>query len=120
MKLDWRSTLGIALSVLLLVWTLRDVSLNEVYTHLMASNLPLFILSAVTATLIYPLRARRWRIILSPVAPELPFGMLWRATAVGMMVNNVVPARAGGAPAPAALAELFDLLDLALIDEPAA
>jgi hypothetical protein len=43
----------------------------------------------------FPLRARRWRTILDPVAPKLPFGPLWRATAIGMMVNNTVPARAG-------------------------
>ena len=51
--------------------------------------------SAICATLIFPLRARRWRPILDPVAPDLPFGPLWRSTTIGMMVNNVVPARAG-------------------------
>jgi uncharacterized protein (TIRG00374 family) len=29
------------------------------------------------------------------VAPNLPFGPLWRATAIGVMINNVVPARVG-------------------------
>jgi uncharacterized protein (TIRG00374 family) len=43
----------------------------------------------------FPLRARRWRTILDPIAPRLPFGPLWRSTAIGMMVNNVVPLRAG-------------------------
>src|SRR4051812_12418445 len=47
------------------------------------------------ATAIFALRARRWRTILEPVAGKLSFGPLWRATAIGMMVNNVVPARAG-------------------------
>jgi glycosyltransferase 2 family protein len=94
-RFEWRSALGIVLSALLLVWTLRGVSIAEVWAHLGASDLLLFALSAATATLIYPLRARRWRTILAPVAPDLPFGMLWRATAIGMMVNNVVPARAG-------------------------
>lgn len=51
--------------------------------------------SSVCATLIFPLRARRWRPILDPVAPNLPFGPLWRSTAIGMMMNNVLPARAG-------------------------
>jgi uncharacterized protein (TIRG00374 family) len=48
-----------------------------------------------SATAIFPLRARRWRPILHSVAPALPLGPLWRSTAVGMMVSNVVPARAG-------------------------
>jgi uncharacterized protein (TIRG00374 family) len=43
----------------------------------------------------FPLRARRWRTILEPVAGSLPFGPLWRSTAIGMMVNNVFPMRAG-------------------------
>src|SRR4029453_7341367 len=42
-----------------------------------------------------PLGAIRWRIILGPVAPDVPIGPLWRAIAVGMMVNNVYPARLG-------------------------
>jgi uncharacterized protein (TIRG00374 family) len=45
----------------------------------------------------FPIRARKWRTILDPVAPKLPFGPLWRSTAIGMMVNNVVPMRAGEA-----------------------
>jgi glycosyltransferase 2 family protein len=95
MKLGWRGALGIVLSVLLLAWTLRGVSLPAVWHELRGANLPLFVASAVAATLIFPLRARRWRTILAPVAGELPFGPLWRSTAIGMMVSNVVPARAG-------------------------
>jgi uncharacterized protein (TIRG00374 family) len=95
MKIDWRGLLGIALSALLLWWTLHNEPLHEVWRALTASNLPLLVFAAVVATCIFPLRARRWRPILDPVAPNLPFGPLWRATAIGMMVNNVVPARAG-------------------------
>lgn len=95
MKISWRSAIGIALSVALLVWTLRGVSLAAVAHELASSNLPLFIASAIAATLIFPLRAYRWRIILHPVAPNLPLGPLWRSLAIGAMVNNLVPARAG-------------------------
>ncbi|HLE55846.1 MAG TPA: lysylphosphatidylglycerol synthase transmembrane domain-containing protein, partial [Rhodothermia bacterium] len=35
------------------------------------------------------------QIILEPVTPNLPLGPLWRSTAIGMAINNVVPARAG-------------------------
>ncbi|MFL5575036.1 MAG: lysylphosphatidylglycerol synthase transmembrane domain-containing protein [Gemmatimonadaceae bacterium] len=95
MKLGWRGALGLLLSALLLAWTLRGVKLGEVWHVLAGANLALLLLSAAAATVIFPLRARRWRVILDPVAPDLPFGMLWRSTAIGMMVNNVVPARAG-------------------------
>jgi uncharacterized protein (TIRG00374 family) len=95
MKFGWRSALGILLSVLLLAFTLRGVDFGDVARALRASSLPLFLLATVVGTLIFPLRARRWKTILSPMDDRIPFGPLWRATAIGMMVNNVVPARAG-------------------------
>jgi uncharacterized protein (TIRG00374 family) len=71
------------------------VSAEDVWRELSHANWYLLLGSTVCATLIFPLRARRWRPILDPVAPNLPFGPLWRSTAIGMMVNNVIPARAG-------------------------
>ena len=65
--------------------------------ELSRANWYLLLGATICATAIFPLRARRWRPILDPVAPNLPFGPLWRSTAIGMMVNNVVPARAGEA-----------------------
>jgi uncharacterized protein (TIRG00374 family) len=94
-KLDWKSTLGFAFSALLLWWTLKGVNLGEVWTVLRTSNAGLFALSTVVGTCIFPLRARRWQTILEPVAGRLPFGPLWRSTAIGMMMNNVFPLRAG-------------------------
>jgi len=95
LKLNWKSALGIVLSVALLAWTLRGVSLAAVWAELARSNLLLFLASAVASTLIFPLRAIRWRIILEPVAPGLRIGPLWRSIAIGGMVNNLIPARAG-------------------------
>jgi glycosyltransferase 2 family protein len=95
MKVGWRDVLGVLLSVLLLWWVLRRVELAEVWHHLRTANLALLMLTAVLGTLIFPLRARRWRPILDPIAPNMPFGPLWRATAIGMMANNVLPARVG-------------------------
>jgi len=95
MRLNWKSALGIALSAGLLVWTLRDESPTEIWRVISESNIPLMLLAAVVATTIFPLRAIRWRIILQPTAPNLPFGPLWRSVAIGMMVNNVYPARLG-------------------------
>lgn len=90
-----RGALGIALSVALLWWTLHGVRWSEVVEHLGRASLPLFLVATVMATLIFPLRARRWQILLEPVAGRLPLGMLWRSVAVGIAISNVVPARAG-------------------------
>jgi uncharacterized protein (TIRG00374 family) len=95
MRPGWRGVLGIALSALLLWWTLHGANLGEVWRVLTTSSIPLWIASAVAATAIFPLRARRWQAILAPRAGRLPLPPLWRATAIGMMVNNVFPARAG-------------------------
>jgi uncharacterized protein (TIRG00374 family) len=95
MKFGWRGALGIALSVAALWWTLRDINFVLVMEHIRRSNGLLLALSTVAATCIFPLRARRWRPILHSVASDLPFGPLWRATAIGMMISNLVPARAG-------------------------
>jgi len=94
-KFDWKSGLGFALSALLLWYTLREVSLTEVWSVLRTSSVPLFIAAIAVNICIFPLRARRWRTILEPVAGVLPFGPLWRSTAIGMMMNNVFPFRAG-------------------------
>jgi uncharacterized protein (TIRG00374 family) len=95
MKFGWRGALGIGLSVAALWWTLRGIDFGSVMKHIRGSNPLLLALSTAAATGIFPLRARRWRPILHSVAPDMPFAPLWRATAIGMMVSNVVPARAG-------------------------
>lgn len=94
MKGRLRSIIGITLSVVLLWWTLRDVSLAVVWSELRQSNIWLLLVGVFFGTLIFPIRALRWKVILSPIA-DVPLGPLWRSTAIGMMVNNVVPARAG-------------------------
>jgi len=93
--MGWRGALGIGVSALLLWFALKGIDFAQVVDALRGSDLLLWALCTVTSQLIFPLRARRWRTILDPVSPHLPFGVLWRATAIGMMVNNVVPARAG-------------------------
>ncbi len=95
MKLDWKTALGFGLSGVLLWLALRAVDLSNVGDVLRASNPWLFGLCAIVATCIFPLRARRWQTILEPVAGRIPFAPLWHGTAIGMMVNNVLPARAG-------------------------
>jgi uncharacterized protein (TIRG00374 family) len=91
----WRAALGAVLSAALIYWTLHGVSPTEVAHRLAHADPLLFGAATFCATAIFALRARRWQTILEPVAGELPLGALWRATAIGMMVNNVVPARAG-------------------------
>jgi glycosyltransferase 2 family protein len=95
LKPGWRAAVGGVLSAGLIYWTLRGISPAEVAHRLSEADPLLFAAAIICATAIFPIRALRWRTILEPVAPKVPFGPLWRATAIGMMVNNVLPARAG-------------------------
>jgi glycosyltransferase 2 family protein len=90
-----RTIVGFLLSAILLWWTLHDQDLSQVGRVLRGSDYGLFALCTVVATCIFPLRARRWRPILEPVAGHIAFAPLWRSTAIGMMMNNVFPLRAG-------------------------
>ena len=91
----WKATIGAILTVLLLGWTLRDVEPATLWQQLRDVNVGLLLLAAAVATAIFPLRAIRWVVLLEPIAPQVRFMTAWRAVAIGMMVNNVLPARAG-------------------------
>jgi hypothetical protein len=95
MRPGWRSALGIALSAGLLWLVLRDQDLARVWNALAGSNVALWVACTFFATLIFPLRARRWQALLAPTYGRIPVGALWQCTAIGMMVNNVAPLRAG-------------------------
>jgi uncharacterized protein (TIRG00374 family) len=95
LKPGWRAVLGGVLSAALIYWTLHGISPAEVARRLSEADPLLFAAGIFCATAIFPVRALRWRMILEPVASRIPFGPLWRSTAIGMMVNNVLPARAG-------------------------
>jgi uncharacterized protein (TIRG00374 family) len=91
MKIPWRALIGVAIRVLLLWWAFKDVEWGLVWRTFLTANVPLVLLSVAVSTMIFPLRAIRWKPILGPVAPNVPFGPLWRATAVGFMANNTLP-----------------------------
>ncbi|HMC54316.1 MAG TPA: lysylphosphatidylglycerol synthase transmembrane domain-containing protein [Gemmatimonadaceae bacterium] len=94
-RISWRAGIGLALSVLLLWVAFRDVRWSEVLTAVRGANILLVVLAVLVGNSMFVLRAIRWRPILAPVAPGLPIGTLWRATAIGMMANNLLPARMG-------------------------
>ena len=95
MKLGWRGAIGIVLSAVALYFAFRGIAFGTVLTNVRHANPVLLLLSVVAATCTFPLRALRWRPILDPIAPDLPFAPLFSATVIGMMINNVVPVRAG-------------------------
>lgn len=88
--------LGLGLSGALLIWALRGVHLSEVVAHLREARLPALAAAVVLATLTFPLRLVRWRLLLRNTdGGPLPATPLWHAVAIGFMANNVLPFRAG-------------------------
>jgi uncharacterized protein (TIRG00374 family) len=87
---------GLAVTLALLAWALHGVDARAVVGHLRRAD-PLLLLGAVAlATLTFPLRTLRWRLILRDSAgAPFPLGPLWHATAIGFMANNLLPVRAG-------------------------
>lgn len=88
--------MGLGVTLALLAWALHGVDLRAVLGHLRRAD-PLLLLGAVAlATLTFPLRTLRWRLILRDGrGGPLPLGPLWHATAIGFMANNLLPVRAG-------------------------
>src|SRR3954463_14813088 len=95
MKLGWRGALGFVLSAASLYFAFKGIAFAKVVENVRHANPALLLLAVVAATCTFPLRAWRWRPILDPIAPDLPFAPLFSATVIGMMINNVFPVRAG-------------------------
>ena len=91
----WRVWAGVAVSAVAIVWAARGVDWSAFATALGEANWLLLGAVFVLSPLInIGFRAVRWRILLSPVAAA-PLARLHNATAIGLMMNNVLPARIG-------------------------
>lgn len=87
--------IGMALSVVLLFYALRDVSVGELLTHLGRANVWWLLAATTVATATFLVRAVRWRILLLPAAGETPLSSRFATVCIGFMVNNLLPARLG-------------------------
>ena len=90
------AVLGTVVAVVLLVWALRGVRVGEVVGHLRNARLGPLLAAVAIATITYPIRLVRWRLLLRDAdGGPLPAGPLWHAVAIGFMANNILPFRAG-------------------------
>jgi len=95
MKHWGKASVGIAVTVFLLWWVLRDVPFGEVVANIAGGNFLLLFASVAVATFGFVIRALRWRVLLTPVCPNTRFRSRFAALSIGMMGNNLLPARAG-------------------------
>jgi uncharacterized protein (TIRG00374 family) len=90
-----KALFGIAVTVFLLWWALREVSIAEVWTHIRDGNFLLLFASVTVATTGYVIRALRWKVLLAPVKRDTTLGSRFAGVSIGFMANNVLPARVG-------------------------
>ncbi len=95
MKHWGKALLGIVVTVVLLWWALRDVSIAEVWTSIRQGNFWLLGASVFVATFGFFIRALRWKVLLAPLGIATGVGSRFAAVSIGFMANNVLPARVG-------------------------
>jgi hypothetical protein len=95
MKAYVRVIVGVAATAFFLWLALRDVQWGEVWVHVRSANLPLLLAAIVVSTLGLHVRAMRWKALLAPIRPDIPFQPRIAGTAAGFALNNLLPARVG-------------------------
>lgn len=95
MRWDWKAVLGVAISLGLVWWVLRDVDPAEVWQEVQGANWWLLAAAVAVATSGFATRAIRWRLLLQPISPGTTFGNRFAATNIGFAANNLLPARMG-------------------------
>ena len=91
----WKAWVGIGVSVAAIAWAMRGVEWSLVGPALADADWRLLALVFLLAPIVNVwVRAVRWRISLWPVR-RLPLSACFSATAIGLFVNNVLPARIG-------------------------
>ncbi|MEX2209116.1 MAG: lysylphosphatidylglycerol synthase transmembrane domain-containing protein [Myxococcota bacterium] len=114
--LDWRIWAGMAIPIAAIAYTLHDVDLREVASHIADAN-PWLVLAMVPFQILgLWVRAVRWRWLSLSLAPEpLPLRALFRATALAFMAVNVLPFRLGELARPWLLAQETDVRGAAAV-----
>lgn len=92
---NWRVWLGIAITAVCIWFSTRGIPLGDV-RRAMASGDMLFVWAVSIPSYVMAVFARslRWRHLTNPIA-SIPRSMMFRAQAIGFMVNNIIPLRIG-------------------------
>lgn len=88
--------LGLGISVLAFWWALPADGLHSLPGFVASARPATLFLAVLVATLTFPIRAARWRILLrAEEGSMVPWKAAWHATAIGFMANNILPFRLG-------------------------
>jgi len=95
---------GFLLAGGLLWWVLRGIDPQMLWTHLRGASILGLVAAAVVGVGHNVFRVLRWRALLEPVRPDLPFRPMFVAVILGYATSWVVPGRLGEVVRPALLA----------------
>ena len=91
---NWKVWLGIAISVLCVVWAFHNVEADKFLRALGETDYRIAVPMGVAILGIIYLRAWRWRFLVGHLKP-IPVFQLWLSALVGFGVNNLLPVRIG-------------------------
>ncbi len=94
-RVGWKGALGIAISIALIYWVLKDVSLAEVWGHIRTANFLLLLAAVAVATSGFLVRALRWKLLLHPLRPDTGLRNRFASVNIGFAANNLLLARVG-------------------------
>ena len=92
--MNWKMWLGIVISLLLLFLAVHRVDLGQLGEELAKARYAYLIPAMALGLLSALARAVRWHFLLRPVK-HIGLGSLFSATMIGLMANNLFPARLG-------------------------
>src|SRR5260370_32417281 len=88
----WAWVGGLVVTIGLLAWALHGISAPALIGHLQRANVGWLLGAVALATLTFPLRTVRWRLILRDESGRgFPLRPLRHATAIGLIANNILP-----------------------------
>ncbi len=103
-KIPWSGLVVAALTVALLWWFVKDLSLDELRNAFATANLWLIAAAVLTTLQTYLIRAWRWQVMLAPIG-TVRFGPAFRTTIIGFTATFLLPARVGEVLRPYLLAK---------------
>ncbi len=95
---------GLLLAVALLWWVFRGIDLDILWGHLREASWVGLLVCGLVGVGHNLFRVLRWRALLEPIRPGLPFRSLFEAIILGYATSWVVPGRLGEIVRPALLA----------------
>jgi len=88
--------LGVVISAALVLYVFRDVQWEKSWQYIVEAHRGWMLVAVVLATLPFPLRVPRWRLLLRHEdGSAVSWSALWHSIAIGFAANNVLPFRAG-------------------------